>query len=87
MKTRAVLGVYGGYARTDLTLKQAFYLCRKFDGYFYGAKIGALYDLTPHNEIELGFKAEQIHYNSRNFIKIKWVQTFTILNKQIMVYI
>lgn len=30
-----------------------------------------LYDLTPHNEIELGFKAEQIHYNSRNFYQNK----------------
>ncbi len=68
-KTRAVLGVYGGYARTDLTLKTSFLsLSQNFDGYFYGAKIGALYDLTPHNEIELGFKAEQIHYNSRNFL-------------------
>lgn len=88
-KTRAVLGVYGGYARTDLTLKTSFLsLSQNFDGYFYGAKIGALYDLTPHNEIELGFKAEQIHYNSRNFYQNKkWVQTFTILNKQIMVYI
>lgn len=67
-KTRAVLGVYGGYARTDLTLKTSFLsLSQNFDGYFYGAKIGALYDLTSHNEIELGFKAEQIHYNSRNF--------------------
>ncbi|HEC3409158.1 TPA: outer membrane beta-barrel protein [Campylobacter jejuni] len=67
-KTRGVLGVYSGYARTDLTLKTSFLsLSQNFDGYFYGAKIGALYDLTPHNEIELGFKAEQIHYNSRNF--------------------
>lgn len=71
-KTRAVLGVYGGYARTDLTLKTSFLsLSQNFDGYFYGAKIGALYDLTPHNEIELGFKAEQIHYNSRNFYQNK----------------
>lgn len=44
-KTRAVLGVYGGYARTDLTLKTSFLsLSQNFDGYFYGAKIGALYD-------------------------------------------
>ncbi|ELE2029270.1 outer membrane beta-barrel protein [Campylobacter jejuni] len=71
-KTRAVLGVYGGYARTDLTLKTSFLsLSQNFDGYFYGANIGALYDLTPHNEIELGFKAEQIHYNSRNFYQNK----------------
>ncbi|AJC85523.1 outer membrane beta-barrel protein [Campylobacter sp. RM16704] len=67
-KTRAVLGIYGGYAKTDITLKTSFLsLSQNFDGYTYGAKIGALYELTPSNEIEFGFKAEQIHYNTRNF--------------------
>ncbi|EAK0436345.1 porin family protein [Campylobacter lari] len=67
-KTRAVLGVYGGYARTDMTLKTSFLsLSQDFDGYTYGAKIGALYELNQANEIEFGFKAEQSHYNTRNF--------------------
>ncbi|TXE79023.1 porin family protein [Campylobacter peloridis] len=67
-KTRAVFGAYGGYARTDITLKTRFLsLSQDFDGYTYGAKIGALYELNPSNEIEFGFKAEQTHYNTRNF--------------------
>ncbi|EAJ6135963.1 porin family protein [Campylobacter lari] len=67
-KTRAVLGVYGGYAKTDITLKTNFLsLSQNFDGYTYGAKIGALYELNQANEIEFGFKAEQSHYNTRNF--------------------
>lgn len=67
-KTRAVLGVYGGYARTDLTLKTSFLsLSQNFDGYFYGAKIGAIFELGASNEIEVGFKAEQIEYNTRNY--------------------
>ncbi|EGK8022011.1 porin family protein [Campylobacter lari] len=71
-KTRAVLGVYGGYARTDITLKTSFLsLSQDFDGYTYGAKIGALYELNQANEIEFGFKAEQTHYNTRNFYQSK----------------
>ncbi|CAM4176946.1 outer membrane beta-barrel protein [Campylobacter armoricus] len=67
-KTRAVLGIYGGYAKTDITLKTKFLsLSQDFDGYTYGTKIGALYELTPLNEIEFGFKIEQTHYNTRNF--------------------
>ncbi|TKX31091.1 outer membrane beta-barrel protein [Campylobacter estrildidarum] len=67
-KTRAVLGVYSGYAKTNIDLKTTFLsLSQDFDGFVYGAKIGAIYELTPRNEIELGFKAEQINYNSRNF--------------------
>ncbi|MFQ6342327.1 outer membrane beta-barrel protein [Campylobacter sp. VTCC 70190] len=67
-KTRAVLGVYSGYAKTNIELKTSrLSLSQDFDGFVYGAKIGALYDFNSHNEIELGFKAEQIHYNSRNF--------------------
>ncbi|TKX30921.1 outer membrane beta-barrel protein [Campylobacter aviculae] len=66
--TRAVLGAYLGYARTNIDLKTSLLsLSQDFDGFVYGAKIGAMYELTPHNEIEFGFKAEQIHYNSRNF--------------------
>ncbi|MCV3406516.1 porin family protein [Campylobacter lari] len=67
-KTRAVLGVYGGYARTNMTLKTSILsLSQDFDGYTYGAKIGALYELNQANEIEFGFKAEQTHYDTRNF--------------------
>ncbi|RKO64379.1 hypothetical protein CKA54_05690 [Campylobacter sp. P255] len=67
-KTRAVLGLYGGYARTDMTLKTSLLsISQDFDGYTYGAKIGALYELNQANEIEFGFKAEQTHYNTRNF--------------------
>ncbi|MBM0637562.1 porin family protein [Campylobacter sp. VicNov18] len=69
-KIRALLGVYSGYAKTNIDLK-AFRssLGRNFDGFVYGAKAGAVYELTQHNEIELGFKAEQISYNSKNFDK------------------
>lgn len=67
-KTRGVLGVYSGYARTDIDLKTSrLSLSKKFDGFVYGVKAGAIYELTEHNEIELGVKAEQIRYNSRNF--------------------
>ncbi|TKX33986.1 outer membrane beta-barrel protein [Campylobacter taeniopygiae] len=66
--TRAVLGVYSGYAKTNIDLKTSFLsLSQDFDGFVYGAKWGALYELTPCNEIEFGVKAEQIRYNSRNF--------------------
>ncbi|MBF7043345.1 outer membrane beta-barrel protein [Campylobacter volucris] len=66
--TRAVLGLYGGYARTDLTLKTGrLSLSENFDGFTYGAKIGALYELNPSNEIEFGFKVEKTTYTSENF--------------------
>ncbi|MBZ7957485.1 outer membrane beta-barrel protein [Campylobacter sp. RM10541] len=66
--TRAVLGVYSGYAKTDVDLKTSFLtLSQNYDGFVYGAKLGAIYEITPHNEIELGIKAEQIHYNTKNF--------------------
>lgn len=66
--TRAVLGLYGGYARTDLTLKTTLLsLSENFDGFTYGAKIGALYELNPSNEIEFGFKVEKTTYTSENF--------------------
>lgn len=66
--TRAVLGVYSGYAKTDVDLKTSFLtLSQNYDGFVYGAKLGAIYEITPHNEIELGVKAEQIRYSSKNF--------------------
>ncbi|TXE88158.1 porin family protein [Campylobacter volucris] len=66
--TRAVLGLYSGYARTDLTLKTTLLsLSENFDGFTYGAKIGALYELNSSNEIEFGFKIEKTTYTSENF--------------------
>lgn len=35
--------------------------------FVYGAKIGAIFELGASNEIEVGFKAEQIEYNTRNY--------------------
>ncbi|AXP09229.1 outer membrane beta-barrel protein [Campylobacter hepaticus] len=66
--TRAVLGGYLGYAKTNIDLKTSFSsLGRNFDGFVYGLKAGAMYELNQNNEVELGFKAEQISYNSKNF--------------------
>lgn len=66
--TRAVLGIYGGYAKTDLTFKtNGLSLSENFDGFTYGAKIGALYELDSSNEVEFSFKVEKTTYTSENF--------------------
>lgn len=67
-KTRAVLGVFGGYAKSDVTLKTKFLsLSQNFDGFVYGAKIGALYEINDSNDVEIGFKVEHINYNTKDF--------------------
>lgn len=67
-KVRAVVGGYLGYAKTNIDLKTSLLsLSQDFDGFVYGAKIGAIYELNAFNEIELGFKAEQINYNTKDF--------------------
>ncbi|EKP4959889.1 outer membrane beta-barrel protein [Campylobacter coli] len=65
---RAVAGGYLGYAKTSIDLKTSLLsLSQDFDGFVYGAKIGAIFELGASNEIEVGFKAEQIEYNTRNY--------------------
>ncbi|HED6586784.1 outer membrane beta-barrel protein [Campylobacter coli] len=67
-RVRAVAGGYLGYAKTSLDLKTSLLsLSQDFDGFVYGAKIGAIFELGASNEIEVGFKAEQIEYNTRNY--------------------
>ncbi|HEB7536759.1 TPA: outer membrane beta-barrel protein [Campylobacter coli] len=67
-RVRAVAGGYLGYAKTSLDLKTSLLsLSQDFDGFVYGAKIGAIFELGASNEIEIGFKAEQIEYNTRNY--------------------
>ncbi|EAI0345717.1 porin family protein [Campylobacter coli] len=67
-RLRAVAGGYLGYAKTSIDLKTSLLsLSQDFDGFVYGAKIGAIFELGASNEIEVGFKAEQIEYNTRNY--------------------
>ncbi|HEB7569271.1 TPA: outer membrane beta-barrel protein [Campylobacter coli] len=67
-RVRAVAGGYLGYAKTSLDLKTSLLsLSQDFDGFVYGAKIGAIFELGASNELEVGFKAEQIEYNTRNY--------------------
>ncbi|NHG51104.1 porin family protein [Campylobacter jejuni] len=67
-RVRAVAGGYLGYAKTNLDLKTPLLsLSQKFDGFAYGAKIGAILELGASNEIEAGFKVEKIEYNTRDF--------------------
>ncbi|HEB9284921.1 TPA: outer membrane beta-barrel protein [Campylobacter coli] len=67
-RVRAVAGGYLGYAKTSLDLKTSLLsLSQDFDGFVYGAKIGAIFELGTSNELEVGFKAEQIEYNTRNY--------------------
>lgn len=67
-RVRAVAGGYLGYAKTSLDLKTSLLsLSQDFDGFVYGAKIGAIFELGTSNEFEVGFKAEQIEYNTRNY--------------------
>ncbi|ECQ5494473.1 porin family protein [Campylobacter coli] len=67
-RVRAVAGGYLGYAKTSIDLKISLLsLSQDFDGFVYGAKIGAIFELGASNEIEVGFKAEQIEYNTRNY--------------------
>ncbi|HEB9336606.1 TPA: outer membrane beta-barrel protein [Campylobacter coli] len=67
-RVRAVAGGYLGYAKTSLDLKTSLLsLSQDFDGFVYGAKIGAIFELCTSNELEVGFKAEQIEYNTRNY--------------------
>lgn len=68
-RVRAVAGGYLGYAKTSIDLKTSLLsLSQDFDGFVYGAKIGAIFELGASNEIEVGFKAEQIEYNTRNLL-------------------
>ncbi|HEC1706006.1 TPA: outer membrane beta-barrel protein [Campylobacter coli] len=67
-RVRTVAGGYLGYAKTSIDLKTSLLsLSQDFDGFVYGAKIGAIFELGASNEIEVGFKAEQIEYNTRNY--------------------
>ncbi|EAI9679674.1 porin family protein [Campylobacter coli] len=67
-RVRAVAGGYLGYAKTSIDLKTSLLsLSQDFDGFVYGAKIGAIFELGISNEIEVGFKAEKIEYNTRNY--------------------
>ncbi|EHZ1403497.1 outer membrane beta-barrel protein [Campylobacter coli] len=67
-RLRAVAGGYLGYAKTSIDLKTSLLsLSQDFDGFVYGAKIGAIFELGASNEIEVGFKAEKIEYNTRNY--------------------
>ncbi len=67
-RVRAVAGGYLGYAKTSIDLKTSLLsLSQDFDGFVYGVKIGAIFELGASNEIEVGFKAEQIEYNTRNY--------------------
>ncbi|EAJ7882370.1 TPA: outer membrane beta-barrel protein [Campylobacter coli] len=67
-RVRAVAGGYLGYAKTSIDLKTSLLsLSQDFDGFVYGAKIGAIFELGASNEIEVGFKVEQIEYNTRNY--------------------
>ncbi|MBX0565066.1 outer membrane beta-barrel protein [Campylobacter jejuni] len=67
-RVRAVAGGYLGYAKTNLDLKTSLLsLSQKFDGFVYGVKIGAIFELGASNEIEAGFKVEKIEYNTRDF--------------------
>ncbi|EHP3233309.1 outer membrane beta-barrel protein [Campylobacter coli] len=67
-RLRAVAGGYLGYAKTSIDLKTSLLsLSQDFDGFVYGAKIGAIFELGTSNEIEVGFKAEKIEYNTRNY--------------------
>lgn len=69
-RVRAVAGGYLGYAKTSIDLKTSLLsLSQDFDGFVYGAKIGAIFELGASNEIEVGFKAEQIEYNTRNYYR------------------
>lgn len=71
-----------GYAKTNLDLKTPLLsLSQKFDGFAYGAKIGAILELGASNEIEAGFKVEKIEYNTRDFLsksyRIKFIRSKT----------
>ena len=67
-RVRAVAGGYLGYAKTSIDLKTSLLsLSQDFDGFVYGAKIGAIFEVGASNEIEVGFKAEQIENNTRNY--------------------
>ena len=67
-RVRAVAGGYLGYAKTSIDLKTSLLsLSQDFDGFDKEEKIGAIFELGASNEIEVGFKAEQIEYNTRNY--------------------
>lgn len=57
---RGVLGLYGGYSLFKMSGNNLYKDLRSANGFAYGAKIGALYEVNEHNEIEFGFKAEQL---------------------------
>ncbi len=75
---RAVVGAYLGYAKSkseisgvlrkasDNSFVENIKEGKSMRGFIYGAKIGGAYDIDEHNEIEFGFRAEQIKYKKFN---------------------
>lgn len=65
---RGVLGVYGGYTLSKMKPSEGELINFK-KGLAYGAKVGALYDINKNNEVEFGFKAEQLNYSKKQNVK------------------
>lgn len=65
---RGVLGVYGGYTLSKMKPSEGDFINFK-KGLAYGAKVGTLYDINENNEMEFGFKAEQLNYSKKQGVK------------------
>lgn len=65
---RAVLGLYGGYGMMSFK-KAEEKTIRYRKGFAYGGKVGALYELDANNEVELGFRVEQLRFGRKSETK------------------
>jgi len=69
---RLATGVFGSYKALNVKVNNdGFSVSKDYHSYSYGLKLGFLYDLSDHNEIELGYKFEQNDYNGGKIIDDK----------------
>ena len=71
---KGILGAYGGLSYLDLKYNavnnapggDTFKFDSSLDGFVYGAKFGAIYELNKMGEVEFGFKFDNAKYGNEN---------------------
>jgi len=63
---RGVLGLYGGYAKVDMSVDD---LSFSVNGTLFGGKLGVIYELGEKSEIEMGIKVERVGLKDKQFVE------------------
>lgn len=75
---KAVAGIVIGVSRhtTEASLSSSSLIYKaeiNQTGFVYGLKLGGIYELNNHNEIEFGFKANRAEYSNKNSVNFNIV--------------